>query len=93
MVGGSCSPGVGGRLVVGCSGKAVRIPLAFPTLGELPGFEGRFVFWRTGLCGEAGGQRSAKSQAPSSGRDGVLTGGHRYVSAVARVVRAGRLGG
>ena len=81
---------LGGRMF---SGKAVRIPLAFPTLGELPGFEGRLVFWRAGFYGEARAQRSAKSQAPSSGRDVVLTGGQRYALAVGRVVRAGRFGG
>ena len=93
MEGGSCSTGVGGRLAVGFSGKAVRNPLAFPTLGELPGFEGRFVFWRAGYYGEVRGQRSAKSQAPSSGRGGGLTGGRRYALGVGRVVRAGRFGG
>ena len=43
-------------MAVGCSGKAGRIPLAFPTVGELPGFAGGAVRMRAGVYGEERGR-------------------------------------
>ena len=42
-------------MAVACAGKAGRIPLAFPTVGELPGFAGGAVRMRAGVYGEERG--------------------------------------
>ena len=43
-------------MAVACAGKAGRIPLAFPTVGELPGFAGGAVRMRAGVYGEERGR-------------------------------------